>query len=72
MSAAARAELQRLLEADADLLEGLSDGDAERLHALIESARGRQRAALREAQQHALRFVPAILRKPLLALMGAS
>ena len=66
------AVLRRYLGADANLLEALSDADAARLLALIEAARRRQRAAIREAQQHALRFVPALLRKPLLALLGAS
>lgn len=66
-----RAALQRALGPDARLLETLSDGDTARLHALVEVARARQRAAIREAQQHALRFVPALLRKPLLALLGA-
>ena len=72
MSAEVRAELKRMLGNDADLLRDLDDAAARRLHALVEAARDRQRAALREAQQHALRFVPAILRKPLLALLGAS
>ena len=72
MAANARAELQRLLGPDAALLKRLSDPDCVKLHALIEAARARQREALRDAQQHALRFVPALLRKPLLALLGVS
>ena len=72
MSAEVRAELKRVLGSDADILRDLRDPDATRLHALLEAARAQQRAALREAQQHALRYVPAILRKPLLALLGAS
>ena len=72
MSAEVRAELKRMLGPDADLLRDLDDAAARRLHALIEAARDRQREALREAQQHALRYVPALLRKPLLALLGAS
>jgi hypothetical protein len=64
VAADARAELKRVLGPDAALLGRLSDADCARLQA--------QRAALREAQQHALRFVPALLRKPLLALLGAS
>ena len=72
MSAEVRAELKRMLGNDADLLRDLNDAAAGRLHALVEAARARQRSALREAQQHALRYVPAILRKPLLALLGAS
>ena len=66
----ARAELRRVLGNDADLLKTLSDTDAARLHMLVEAARRQQRAALKEAQQHALRYVPALLRKPLLALLG--
>ena len=72
MSAEVRAELKRMLGNDADLLRELNGADARRLHALVEAARAQQRAALRDAQQHALRYVPAILRKPLLALLGAS
>lgn len=72
MAAKVRAELKQLLGPDADVLEALSDPDVARLHALVEAARAQQRQALREAQQHALRFVPALLRKPLLALLGAS
>ena len=72
MAAKVRAELKQLLGPDADVLEALSDKDVARLHALVEAARAQQRQALREAQQHALRFVPALLRKPLLALLGAS
>ena len=72
MSAEVRAELKRMLGSDADILRDLRDPDAARLHALLEAARAQQRAALREAQQHALRYVPALLRKPLLALLGAS
>jgi hypothetical protein len=71
MAVDARAELRRVLGNDADLLKALSDTDVARLHVLIEAARRQQRAALKEAQQHALRYVPALLRKPLLALMGA-
>lgn len=65
---AARAELQRRL--GADLVKRLSDDDAAKLQALLQDARRQQRDALAAAQQHALRFVPALLRKPLLALLG--
>ena len=71
MPADARAELRRVLGTDADLLNALPDTDVARLHVLIEAARRQQRAALKQAQEHALRYVPALLRKPLLALMGA-
>ena len=71
MPADARAELRRVLGNDTDLLKSLSDADVARLQALIDAARRRQRAALKQAQEHALRYVPALLRKPLLALMGA-
>lgn len=64
----ARAELQRRL--GADLVKRLSDDDVTRLHALLQDARRQQRDALAAAQQHALRFVPALLRKPLLTLLG--
>lgn len=67
-SPAPRAELQRRL--GADLVKRLSDEDAAKLHALLQDARRQQRDALAAAQQHALRFVPALLRKPLLALLG--
>lgn len=69
MSAQPRAELQRRL--GADLVKRLSDEDVARLHALLQDARRQQRDALAAAQQHALRFVPALLRKPLLALLGS-
>jgi hypothetical protein len=72
MAADARAELRRVLGTDTDLLKALSDTDVARLHVLIEAARRQQRAALKKAQEHALRYVPALLRKPLLALFGAS
>ena len=65
---AARADLQRRL--GADLVKRLSDDDVAKLHALLQDARRQQRDALAAAQQHALRFVPALLRKPLLALLG--
>ena len=65
---AARAELQRRL--GADLVKRLSDADVAKLLALLQDARRQQRDALAAAQQHALRFVPALLRKPLLALLG--
>ena len=61
-----REELQRRL--GGDLVKRLSDGEAARLLALLQDARRRQREALAAAQQHALRFVPALLRKPLLKL----
>jgi len=64
----ARAELQQHL--GADLTRRLSDAEVARLHALLQDARRRQREALATAQQHALRFVPALLRKPLLKLLG--
>jgi hypothetical protein len=72
MPADARAELRRVLGNDADLLKALSDTDVARLHMLVEAARRQQRAALKAAQEHALRYVPALLRKPLLALLGGS
>ena len=65
-----KAELQRLLRDEFKLVAGLKDADLARLHQLLEAARRRQREAMKEAQQHALRFVPALLRKPLLALIG--
>lgn len=72
MAGDARAELRRVLGNDADLLKVLSDADVERLHQLVEAARRQQRAALKAAQEHALRYVPAVLRKPLLNLLGSS
>ena len=70
MAADARAELQRLLREDFKLIAELSDADFERLLALIRAAQNKQRDAIKTAQQHALRFVPALLRKPLLKLLG--
>lgn len=61
-------ELQQRL--GADLARRLSDAEAARLLALLNDARRRQREALATAQQHALRFVPALLRKPLLKLLA--
>ena len=59
-------ELQQRL--GADVVKRLSDAEAARLLALLKDARRRQRDALAAAQQHALRFVPGLLRKPLLKL----
>lgn len=61
-------ELQRLLRDEYRLVAGLGEADRARLLALIQDARRQQRAALATAQGHALRFVPALLRKPLLKL----
>jgi hypothetical protein len=69
MSDAIRAELREKL-GDLDLLDTLSDADLAALHALLEDARRQQRDALVAAQQHALRFVPGVLRKPLLKLFA--
>lgn len=63
-----KAELQRLLREDFKTVAGLGDKDLVRLLALIQDARRQQRDALAQAQEHALRFVPALLRKPLLKL----
>lgn len=62
-----RAGLRQRL-GDLDLLDELSDEDLAALQALFQDARRQQREALAAAQQHALRFVPALLRKPLLKL----
>ena len=67
MSDELRADLRQRL-GDLDLLDELTDADVAALHALLEDARRQQRDALVAAQQHALRFVPALLRKPLLKL----
>jgi hypothetical protein len=69
MPSDARSELQRLLRDDFKLVAGLSDADLAQLNALVQAARQKQRDAIKEAQAHALRFVPALLRKPLLALL---
>ena len=71
MAAEDKAELQRLLRDEFKTVAVLSDADLARLHQLLEAARQKQRDAVREAQQHALRFVPGLLRKPLLKLLGA-
>lgn len=63
-----KAELQRLLRDEFKLVASLADDDQARLLALIQDARRQQREALKQAQEHALRFVPALLRKPLLKL----
>ena len=65
-----KAELQRLLHEEHKLVAALSDADQVRLLALLNTARQKQRDQVRAAQQHALRFVPALLRKPLLKLLG--
>lgn len=62
-----RAELRQRL-GDIDLLDELSDAELAQLQALLQDARRQQRDALARAQEHALRFVPALLRKPLLKL----
>jgi hypothetical protein len=69
VSDALRAELRQRL-GDFDLLDELSDAHVAALHALIQDARRQQREALVVAQQHALRYVPALLRKPLLKLFA--
>lgn len=63
-----RAELQQRL-GDAALVARLSDAEAARLLELIQAARQRQRQALADAQRQALRYVPPLLRKPLLKLL---
>lgn len=68
MSMDPRAGLQQRL-GDASVLARLSDAESQRLHDLIQAARQRQREALADAQQHALRYVPALLRRPLLKLL---
>jgi hypothetical protein len=68
-SDALRAELRQRL-GDLDLLDALADDDLVALHALLQDARRQQRDALAAAQQHALRFVPGLLRKPLLKLFA--
>ena len=70
MTDAARAELQRLLRDDFKLVANLPEADLAKLNALLQAARQKQRDAVKEAQAHALRFVPAVLRKPLLKLLG--
>lgn len=69
MSDEIRAGLRQRL-GDLDLLDELRDADLQALHDLIQDARRRQREALAKAQQHALRLVPALLRKPLLKLFA--
>ncbi len=69
MAEDARTELTRRLGAPAQpLLAKLSDADAQKLADLLKAARRHQAEALVKAQEHALRFVPALLRKPLLKL----
>ena len=63
-----KAELQRLLRDEYKTVAALGEADQARLLALIQDARRQQRDALARAQEHALRFVPALLRKPLLKL----
>lgn len=71
MSEDARSELRRRLGAPAHaVLAKLSDADAEKLLGLLKTARRGQADALVKAQEHALRFVPALLRKPLLKLFS--
>ena len=69
MAEDARAELKRRLGTPAHpLLAQLSDAEAVKLAELLKGARRHQADALVKAQEHALRFVPALLRKPLLKL----
>lgn len=63
------AELKRCLGAQYALVQKLPEADQARLLALIQDARRQQREALKQAQEHALRYVPALLRKPLLKLL---
>ena len=63
-----RPDLQRLLRDEFKLVASLKADEQARLLALIQDARRQQRDALATAQEHALRFVPALLRKPLLKL----
>lgn len=64
------AELKRRLGTHYALVQKLGAADQARLLALIQDARRQQREALVQAQEHALRFVPALLRKPLLKLLA--
>lgn len=69
MSEEARAELRKRLGAPAhEVLDKLPAADAAKLAELLKAARKHQADALAKAQEHALRFVPALLRKPLLKL----
>ena len=70
MASDARSELKRLLRDDFKVVANLKDADLEKLVALVQAARAKQNQALREAQEHALRFVPGLLRKPLLKLLS--
>ena len=65
-----KAELKGLLRDDFKVIAGLKDADLERLLQLVQAARQKQNQALRQAQEHALRFVPGLLRKPLLKLLA--
>lgn len=69
MASQARAELEQRL-GSGDVVARLSDAEADTLHGLIQAARKRQRDALADAQQHALRYVPLLLRRPLLKLLS--
>ena len=69
MSDELRADLRKRL-GDLDLLDALAEADVAQLHALVQDARRQQREALGKAQEHALRYVPALLRKPLLKLFA--
>ena len=69
MAEDARAELKRRLGGPVhELVDALSDADAQKLADLLKAARRHQADALVKAQEHALRFVPALLRRPLLKL----
>lgn len=68
MSKDVRAELQQRLGSP-DIVARLSDAEAEKLLDLVQAARRRQREALTDAQQQALRYVPPLLRRPLLKLL---
>lgn len=52
------------------IVERVSDADLHRLAGTVRDARRRQAEALAAAGEHALRFIPALLRRPVKKVLG--
>ena len=65
-----RAVLGRWLDADARILDMLSDQELEQLRTELTMARKRQAAALAAASEEALRQMPALVRRSIIEILG--
>lgn len=65
-----REALRRWLDADAGLLDGLSDSDLTQLHDALVVARRRQARALAAATDEAMRQMPALVRGTIARIVG--